>query len=365
MTGLADPLDDEQQYLVDLVWSTFVEHGEFPKFFYVNHLMRHRGHNTVAVLNSFPAVGTVLTHRYRAVGWWGTDHNPDHDGVVFLTVAGLYHVQNDPVAEMISRGLLVFMRELTKAQDAIFDSPFSMPDVEVDLATSVTRADAEGGYVGHMATIAEREWPGIRYNKGTKTGRLGMLADADFSTVADYLTAVTATLSPPEPPAALPYAEPRALLRAFNFLDVTTELVLGHRLVSHPPMDRSSLLALDIEDEAGFQAGLVVLADILRDLQVPGRAPASALGRLEGHLVRQLPAIDQAVVRQAVELLDQVRVLRNSAVHPKPSARLLTAHHALGLAFPVRDFTAAWDSVRAHAERALSRLQEEIQAARP
>ncbi|WP_405537511.1 hypothetical protein OG787_32295 [Streptomyces sp. NBC_00075] len=364
MTGLTDPLDDAQQYLVDLVWSTFVEHGEFPKFFYVNHLMRRRGYNTVAVLNSFPALGTVLTHPYRAVGWWGTDHNPDNDGLVYLTIAGLYHIHDDPAAEVISRGLLVFMRELTRAQDAILDSPFTMPDVDIDLATAVKQADVEGGHVGKMAVIAEREWPGIRYSKGSETGRLGMLADAEFSTVAEYLAAVTATLSPPEPPAALPYTEPRALLRAFNFLDVTSELVLGRRLVSRPPMDRSSLLALDVEDEAGFQAGLVVLTDILRDLQVPGGAPASALGRLEGHLVSQLPAIDQAAVRQAVELLDQIRVLRNSAVHPKPSARLLAAHQALGLPFPVRDFTVAWDSVRAHAERALSRVQEEIQAAR-
>ncbi|MFJ9117448.1 hypothetical protein ACIRJO_18040 [Streptomyces sp. NPDC102394] len=365
MPDLTDPLDDAQQCLVDLLWSTFVEHGEFPKFFYVNHHMRHRGHNTIAVLNSFPAVGTVLTHRYRAVGWWGADHNPDNDGLVFLTLAGLYHVRHDPAAEIIRRSLLVFMRDLAQAQDAILDSPFNMPNVDVELATSVKQVDAEGAYIGHAAAIAEREWPGIHYNKGSGTGRLGTLAEADFSTVAEYLVAVTTTLSPPEPPTALPYTEPRALLRAFNFLDVTSELVLGHRLVSRPPMDRSSLLALDVEDEAGFQAGLVVLTDILRDLQVPGRTPTAALGRLEGHLVVQLPAIDQAAIRQAVELLDQIRVLRNSAVHPKPSARILAAHQALGLPFPVRDFTAAWDSVRTHAERALSRVQEEIQAARP
>ncbi|MFD7479629.1 hypothetical protein ACFV8Z_48205 [Streptomyces sp. NPDC059837] len=122
---------------------------------------------------------------------------------------------------------------------------------------------------------------------------------------------------------------------------------------------------MDVEDEAGFHAGLVVLTEILRDFDVPGSNPPVGLGRLESHLVGQLPAIDQAVVHQAVERLDQIRIVRNSAVHPKPSPRLLAAHQTLGLPFPVRDFAVAWDSVRAHAERELSRIQEAVQAARP
>lgn len=364
MTGLTDPLDEAQQLLVDLVWSTFAEHQQFPKFFYIDHCMRRRGHDPVTVLNGFPSVGTQLTHRYRAIGWWGADHNPDTDGPVYLTIAGLHHVHDDPVADSIGRGLLAFMREITHVQDAILDTPFSMPNIDVDLRTAVKQTVSGQEYVQHIAEIAEREWPGIRFDRGNLTGRLGMLASADFPSIADYLAAVTTVLSPSAPPAELPFAEPRSLLRALNFLDVTSELVLGQQLVARPPIDRSCLLALDADDEADFQAGLVVLTDILRDLQVPGRTPGTGLGRLEGHLLSCLPAIDQAAVRQSVELLDQIRVLRNSAVHPKPSPKLRAAHLALGLPFPVRDFAAAWDSVRAHAERALNRLQEEIQAAR-
>lgn len=365
MTGLTDPLDEAQQLLVDLVWSTFAEHQEFPKFFYIDHFMRRRGHDAVTVMNSFPSVGGHLTTRhYRAIGWWGTDRNPDNDGQVYLTIAGLHHVKDDPVADSVSRGLLAFMRDMTHAQDAILDSPFTMPDIRVDLRTAMKHADVEQGYVQHIAGIADREWPGIHFSQNDLNGRLGMLTSAEFHSLADYLAAITIALAPPVPLAELPFTEPRALLRALNFLDVTSELVLGHKLVARPSMDRSSLLALDTGDEAEFQAGLIILTDILRDLQVPGHTPASGLGRLEGHLVGHLPAIDQAAVQQAVELLDQVRVLRNSAVHPKPSPRLHAAHQALGLPFPVRDFTAAWDSVRAHAERALSRLQEEIQASR-
>ncbi|MFD9566122.1 hypothetical protein [Streptomyces sp. NPDC059994] len=130
-------------------------------------------------------------------------------------------------------------------------------------------------------------------------------------------------------------------------------------------MDRSSLLALDVDDEAAYNSGLVVLTDILRDFKVPGRTPGSGLLRLEEHLADKLPALDRDAVHQAVQLLDQIRVIRNSAVHPKPRPELADAHHTLGLHFPVRDFTAAWDSVRAHAEQAVSNLQEAIQSARP
>jgi hypothetical protein len=159
-------------------------------------------------------------------------------------------------------------------------------------------------------------------------------------------------------------SEPRALLRALNFLDVTAELVLGHSLVNRPPMDRSALLAQEATNENDFVNGMAVLTEVLRDLRVPGRTPSFAVGRLKAYLARELPTIDQAAVERATELLDQIRIVRNSSIHPKPDTRLLEAHHALGLPFPVQDFTAAWDSVRGHAEQAILRLQEEIQSAR-
>jgi hypothetical protein len=159
-------------------------------------------------------------------------------------------------------------------------------------------------------------------------------------------------------------SEPRALLRALNFLDVTAELVLGHPLVNRPPMDRSALLAQDAANENDFVNGMAVLTEVLRDLRVPGRTPSFAVGRLGACLARELPTIDQVAVERATELLDQIRIVRNSSIHPKPDTRLLEAHHALGLPFPVQDFTTAWDSVRGHAEQAVLRLQEEIQSAR-
>ncbi|MFJ6085113.1 hypothetical protein ACIQI8_27265 [Streptomyces sp. NPDC092369] len=366
MTALTDPLTEEQRLLLDIAWTTFVEHQRFPNFFYVEHCMRKHGHDAAEVLYSFPRIGhDQVIAGYRAVGFLGHGSTPQSDGPVFVTMAGLYHLQPDQMARDLANGLLAYMRRMTLEQDKILDSPFDQPNVDVDLRDVLKEIDGAGPLLERMSQIADREWPGMRFNRMALAGRLGVLPAADYDTLDAYLAGVAAHLSPPAPPEALSFTEPRALLRALNFLDVTYELVLGETLVVPPPMDRSSLLALDVGDEASYNSGLVVLTDILRDFKVPGRNPGSGLLRLEDHLVGKLPALDRDAVHQAVQLLDQIRVIRNSAVHPKPRPELAAAHHALGLRFPVRDFTAAWDSVRAHAELAVSNLQEAIQSARP
>ncbi|MEV8547698.1 hypothetical protein [Streptomyces sp. NPDC051572] len=365
MTGLLEPLDDPQRLLVDLVWSQFSDAGQFPKYFYIEYFMRQHGYQAEVVLRSFPGVGPQLRHSgYRAVTWISSGVTPDPDGPVRITLAALHHLLHDPMASQISRALLAFMRQLTSAQKRILDSPFERPDLEVNLREFLKDSGEGEGSAEHIAQIAAAEWPGISFLESAGTGRLGYLTEASFFTTDAYLNAVTAALTPPDPPSVLSYTDPRALLRTLNFLDLTCELILGKSLVPRPPMDRSSLLALPASTEAEYQAGVVVLSEILRELGVPGRNPSHALGRIGDYLMRRLPGIDRAAIDPAVRRLDQIRMVRNSFVHPKPDPALIQAHHDLGLAFPVRDFAVGWDSVRAHAADSLGRLQEEIQAAR-
>jgi hypothetical protein len=42
LNGLRDELDEDQKTLVGVVWEVFAQHGEFPKFFYVEHALRTR-----------------------------------------------------------------------------------------------------------------------------------------------------------------------------------------------------------------------------------------------------------------------------------------------------------------------------------
>ncbi|MER5466852.1 hypothetical protein ABT010_40840 [Streptomyces sp. NPDC002668] len=43
MTALTDPLTEEQRLLLDIAWTTFVEHERFPNFFHVAYRMRKHG----------------------------------------------------------------------------------------------------------------------------------------------------------------------------------------------------------------------------------------------------------------------------------------------------------------------------------
>ncbi|MGK4586217.1 hypothetical protein [Kitasatospora sp. HPMI-4] len=342
---------------------------QFPVFAYVEYVMRRKGHDAAAVLRSFPTVGHHLTAQGSgAVGWQhqGTRIVPEAE--VWLTLAGLHHVR-EGISVGVARALLAYMRALTKNQERILEHPFEVLNLNMDLADAVHRFGDGTMFLPWAAAVADHEWPGLRFSPAPDTdtgnGTLGYLTTADFHTTDDYIAAVAAALTQPEPLDTLPYGEPRALLRTVNFLDVTYELVTGDSLVERPPVDRSSLLALPAATEADFITGVTVLAEILGKLKVPGKNPSHALGRIEQHLVAILPAIDQAAVQAVVHTLDQVRLLRNSTIHTRPAPDLLEAHKDLGLTFPINDFAIAWDSVRAHVERAFTALQEAIQAARP
>lgn len=82
------------------------------------------------------------------------------------------------------------------------------------------------------------------------------------------------------------------------------------------------------------------------------------------NLANELPTIDQVQVKVAIGLMDAVRDIRNSGVHPKPSEKLIAAHDLLGLPFPVRDPAEVWNVIRAQMDAAFSIIQEEIYVAR-
>ncbi|MCX5215574.1 hypothetical protein OG689_41200 [Kitasatospora sp. NBC_00240] len=369
MNSFLDPLDEPQQLLVDTVWEKFAEVQKFPSFRYIEFVMRRAGYNAEVVLSSFPVLseGNI---EYRAAN---ANFPRPLEGPVWLTLAGLRHVQ-DPRAAKITSTLLDYMRAMTKAQEWVLRDPFTYagpgPKLELRKTVMAEQPDADHGLTPWvaLARVANYEWPGMRFNYaegGNGNGRLGLLPDADFDTVEDYLAAVVAALTPADHPAELTYTDPRALVRSIGFFDVTCELVIGRPLVKRPPLDRSGLLVLDVATEDEFLAGLAALAELLGQLDIPKRNPPHALGRITDHLKEVLPGIDRAAVERAVHTLDQIRVLRNSNIHTKPGASLLEAYQSLGLAFPVRDYGTAWDSIRAYADRAFASLQEQILAARP
>ncbi|MGW8358945.1 hypothetical protein [Streptomyces wedmorensis] len=72
-------------------------------------------------------------------------------------MAGLYHLQHDQMARDLVCGLLAYMQQITYKQDEILDSPFTLPDITVNLNDVLKKINGAGPLVDHIATIAERE----------------------------------------------------------------------------------------------------------------------------------------------------------------------------------------------------------------
>jgi hypothetical protein len=366
-----EPLEDRQLQLLNVVWPLFLEHQRFPVFNYVDYRMRELGHDAEEVIRSFPSIGLDgFRGRYCAVWTDGAGGStPQPDNAVCLTMAGLYHIKDDKRVPIAS-AVLAFLRGLSAARVQIADHPFDVPNVTASLRESLTAAGLDMDTVPWVLAIVEHEWPAMRITErqpglGDVVGQLGLLTEANFHTIAEYLNAITAITTPQRPTVILEYRDPRALARAITNFEITCTLVLNDPLVKKPAIDRTALFALDAATYDDLQSGISALGELMSDLQVPGKQPSHALGRLLNHLVQKLPAIDMVRVQNAVNLMDAVREIRNSGAHPKPSARLISAHEVLGLPFPIRDPAQAWNIIRAQMELAFGTLQEEIYAARP
>jgi hypothetical protein len=373
MSALMDPLDEQQLQVLNIVWPLFAEHHRFPVYNHVRAKLRKLGLDAGEVLNSFPSVEFNAHTRYSAFFADSSGSVIQDDSQVRLTMAGLFHV-NDHFAMEIIGALLTYVRALSDARAQAAQDPFNVPRMSVSLAESLEGADLNKELLPWATAIADREWPGMRinnrqvFNNGViidVSAELGVLPEAYFYTIEDYLNAVATAITPQRPTAVPQYRDPRSLSRSITNFDITCELVLQAPLVKKPALDRTALFVQDAASYTDLQSGISALGELFGDLQVPGRNPSYATGRLLSHLVQALPNIDQARVQDALNLMDAVREIRNSGVHPKPSAKLIAAHEQLGLPFPLRDPAHAWDVIRAQMDVAFSILQEEIYAARP
>lgn len=368
---LMDPLEDDQAKLLEITWGAFRgEDARFPVFGYVDFRMRQLGLDAASALNGLPSIGkTFYRGGYRAA-WCSTAGGgvPQRGDIVYLTMAGLYHLPRESMP--IITALLAYLRELTRAQEVIADHPFDVPNVNVGLAESLKATGIDEQVLPWAAAIAEHEWPGMNVHRQPATndvsGALGLLREANFNTIDEYLNGITVVTTPQQPTTVLEYRDPRALVRAISHFDVTCELVLGQPLIKKPAMDRSALLVQEAQSHSDFQSGMSALGEVIGELQVPksGKDPNYATGRLLAWLAGQLPKIDQMRVQDAIHLLNAVRAIRNSGQHPKPKKELIEAHNRLGLPFPIQDPGNAWDIVRAQMDTAFGTLQEEILAAR-
>jgi hypothetical protein len=368
---LLDPLEEDQAKLLNMVWMAF-KGGDalWPYYSYVEYHMRKLGMDARDVLGGMPTIGKAFYHGgYAPVGYTSSGGIPTDDSLVYLTMAGLFHVRDHSAMPIIG-AVLAYLRHMTRAREAIGKSPFEVPDVTVTLRDALKAEEIDEQVLPFAAAIAEHEWPGMRVHRAdhhSATGGLGLLSEADFYTVEEYLLAITAATTPQQHASTLEYRDPRTLLRTIDHFDVTCELVLKQQMVTKPAMSRSVLLAQQARSHSDLQSGLSALSEIIGELHVPGKNPNYATGRLLPWLKGELPNLGQAActrIQSAIDILDAVREIRNSGQHPKPKKQLIAAHELLGLSFPIQDPENAWDIIRAQVDVAFEALQEEILAAR-
>ena len=161
------------------------------------------------------------------------------------------------------------------------------------------------------------------------------------------------------------HLDPMTLPDAITNFDITCQLVLQAPMVVISAMNRSSWFAADVGSASDLSVAVGALGEVLAGLKVPGRTPSHALGRVAGYLGAALPKIDTVSVGQAIDVLDAVRHIRNTAHHRNPAKELLDAHTLLGLPFPIVDPRQAWNILRAQAAQAFKTLQGVIYAAKP
>jgi hypothetical protein len=217
LSRLTEPLDRRQSALLEIVWPLLAEHHQSPVFNYVEHQMRDQKLDIREVLASLPTL-TVPFYRgpYKAINYTSAGGLPALDSRVYLTMAGLYHVKDD-LATTIREAFLVFLRAMSAARAQIADHPFDVPDVRVSLDDALREAGIDLKIEPWVAEIAEHEWLGVNLHRpsGTNdiTGELGTFTQADFTSLDEYLDALTALAIPEQPVAVPEYVDCQAPLR--------------------------------------------------------------------------------------------------------------------------------------------------------
>src|ERR1051326_441355 len=186
MSILMDPLDENQQHLIEELWNVFLDNRQFPVFSWVNDMAFRAGYDAADVINGLPAIALPgVRGDYRAV--WTKDPGlvPSAGSPVSLTMAGLYHVRDD--AEQTINGVLGYMRKLKAARAEIRNRLFDVPVLTVRLSEAMSSYGASH-LTDVVGQIAETEWLVASVSRDGRDDWIGELRRPDIalSSLEDY-----------------------------------------------------------------------------------------------------------------------------------------------------------------------------------
>lgn len=370
MNPLLSPLDDDQRLLLETIARPFLNANDWPYYQYVEGRLDGRDLDAAGILATLPRVSHPHPQGLRYGLTWLEQPGRD-DSRVALTIAGMAHVP--ALAGVVEYFLDVLRFLVARRGDAHFE-PFEVVSIEITSDDVREHFGAASLYADLTYALLDREpatWSGSRGVEPGGRWRRDLDRElrhfASVSGVEDYLDRVAAYLVPPSPrrPVVV-QSSPLDLATAFDYFDVVWHNAFGQHVFRVPNAERMTKLAFDVETVDEFDSRLSGLADLLKNLLVPG-APGVAGGhpieRLAPFLESRLPNSSSERLRDAASVLFAITRIRNVRQHGAASATVVEALREVGLPYPLMDWSTDWEVIRARATEAVNVLREEIQTA--
>ncbi len=372
-----EPLDADQQQLVNLVGDTFVlQDRNWPTFQFVEAMLDRQRLDARSIIASFPWVGN-LSYRYGAVRSISWAHNMGDSDLVRLSLVGLHHYRGTLLeAGAFVRQVLEILELFATTRRSFRPSPLEVERLEL---TDREVADYLRGKKRHF--LGARALYQVMQDEPVYSGGWGTGPDeADFhwtwtvsrsaldfegvTTMQEYVQRVAERYHL-APSAGLRTGSPRSLASALDHLDVVWRLLHGKqsRLVVSPSLEITTLLGSEVASRADYFEHINALGDVFKHLKIPSggnQRGGHPLDRLRAYLEFRLPNESVPTATEAIDVLTHVKAIRNGSTHAEAMPRALEAYRALDIAYPITDWGGAWLMICGHTVAALDSIRNEV-----
>jgi hypothetical protein len=374
VASLLDDVSPEARRLLDILVDAWPQADQWPIRQYVAHEMATAGLDLQDVLRELPE----WNHQYQTVRVIRANEPPANAPVelgdqIAPTVHGLVHCGR-PVADRFVKVFLAsvaigYQRQLSLLPDPVKVKP-------VTLASNALIADVRQ-YLGPFGEVSGRQvrlmlagepatWLGVHPDPDSPgwTWNLwfGSLEPFAVETGAQYLASLEELIgSHPEPRRSWAPAEPSALPRALDHLDLVWLVRTRQRLFQRPGFARTASLAEAANSAEEFEARCNALSDVFSMLTVP------KIDNVQGSLNFLKAALEQHLsdpghLERAVEAVDTLRdvvAVRRGQAHASAAPESLKAAARLGIRL-TGDWAESWDRVRQVTIDAIYALIDEL-----
>jgi hypothetical protein len=369
---LLAPFTNEQAALFGIVVDVWSTHSRWPSVRYVEHEMDRLGYVLNEILGALPA---IRDGHYGAIGRGYQIFWTDRDGIastgteyIGLTVAGLSRLPSPQ--DFLARRFIAMLSGMAEYFLEGPLDPFEAVEPTVVLADVAAHLHLNqgGGWLDRFTEMLGREpatWSGSTGEPGTWRYTRAMRYFRNVADVSDYLSRLSAFIDPPEMETrSVEIVGPGALAASLDFLDTAWRLKYGDRLLGLPTMTAIGSLAEDAGSIEVFDARLSALGQIYKALTVErvGGVPPHQVQWLGATLRRDLPVESHPRIDSSIATLEASVAVRNAGQHANAAPSTVEALRALGLSYPVADWTYAWQVIRSEVVASIDGLREELLA---